>query len=78
MRRLSDHQAVQTMIKILVPLCTVLEEETEKRGCAKASGLLNNLRNWRTVLILQTLSSVLPALADLSKQFQVKLSSFWS
>ena len=56
MRWLSYRQAVQTMIKFLVPLCTFLEEETEERSCAKASGILNNLRNWRTVLILQMLS----------------------
>lgn len=70
-RWLSYENAVSKVRKVYEALLVSLNREGYENECPKARGYLEKLKRWRTVVIIEFLSLILPRLSGLSKTFQV-------
>ena len=70
-RWLSHDQACETMQQIYPCVLLSLKYEAEERDDPKAIGLLKQMEDWSFLACLNTLCDILPALASMSRNFQV-------
>lgn len=71
-RWLSHNQACNTMSQILPCVVMSPKREASERNDPQALGLVRQVENSRFVACLHMLCDILPALSQLSKQFQVR------